>query len=53
MGILALIPLTGVPIPFLSYGGSFNLNIIIMIFLCQRVAYETKIERDQREIKNI
>lgn len=50
MGILALIPLTGVPVPFLSYGGSFNINIIIMSFVVQRVAVETKENNQKKEI---
>lgn len=39
-GILALIPLTGVPIPLLSYGGSATLNTLILIFLTLRVSVE-------------
>lgn len=42
LGVLAFIPLTGVPIPFLSYGGSFYINIIFVLFLTQRVQIETK-----------
>ncbi len=45
MGVLAIIPLTGVPVPFISYGGSFYINIIFCLFLTQRVhleTYETK-----------
>ena len=45
-GLLALIPLTGVPLPFLSYGGSFMLNLIILLALTQRVAIENKEERN-------
>ncbi len=41
LGILAFIPLTGVPVPFLSYGGSFYINIMFMLFLTQRVQIET------------
>jgi cell division protein FtsW len=41
LGVLALIPLTGVPLPLLSYGGSFTLNALILLFLCQRVAIES------------
>ena len=41
-GLLAIIPLTGVPLPFLSYGGSFMLNLMILISLTQRVNIETK-----------
>ncbi len=40
MGVLALIPLTGVPLPFLSYGGSFTINVIVMLFVVERVAIE-------------
>lgn len=41
-GLLALIPLTGVPLPFLSYGGSFAINLLVLLALTQRVAIETK-----------
>ncbi len=50
MGILALIPLTGVPVPFLSYGGSFTINVLIMCFVVQRVAIETTTNQTKREI---
>ncbi len=50
MGVLALIPLTGIPLPFLSYGGSFTINILIMTFVVQRVAIETKNNQVKREI---
>lgn len=53
LGVLALIPLTGVPLPFLSYGGSFTLNVITMLFVVQRVAIENKINKRNREMKNI
>lgn len=52
-GSLALIPLTGVPLPFLSYGGSYNMNIIIMCFVLQRIAIENKINEEKRQIKLI
>ena len=51
LGILALIPLTGVPLPFLSYGGSFTVNVIIMLFVVERVNIENKINKTKREIK--
>lgn len=51
LGVLALIPLTGVPLPLLSYGGSFTVNIIIMLFLVQRVKIENEINKTKREIK--
>lgn len=40
-GILGVIPLTGVPLPFLSYGGSFTISFIVALTLVQRVAIET------------
>lgn len=51
LGVLALIPLTGVPLPFLSYGGSFTLNAIIMFFVVERVNIENKTNKTKREIK--
>lgn len=53
LGILALIPLTGVPVPFLSYGGSFTLNLIVLIFLCERVAIESNEAKFKRELERI
>ncbi len=52
-GILGLIPLTGVPLPFLSYGGSFTTVTYIMIFLVQRVAVENNQSKLAKEISNL
>ena len=41
-GVMGLIPLTGVPLPFLSYGGSFLICLVISLTVVQRVAIETK-----------
>jgi cell division protein FtsW len=53
LGVLALIPLTGVPLPLLSYGGSFNINVIILLFVCQRVAIESKENKIKEEISKL
>ena len=39
-GVLGILPLTGVPLPFLSYGGSFAISLIIGLSLVQRVCIE-------------
>ena len=52
-GILALIPLTGVPVPFLSYGGSFTMNLIICMFIVERICVENKIAKRKIEISKI
>ena len=39
-GILGLIPLTGVPLPFLSYGGSFTMCLVVALTIVQRIAIE-------------
>lgn len=41
MGVMGIIPLTGVPLPFLSYGGSYAICLMIALGLVQRVAIET------------
>lgn len=43
MGIFGLIPMTGVPLPFMSYGGSFTLCLVSALTIVQRVAIENKI----------
>ena len=40
VGVLGLLPLTGVPLPFLSYGGSFALTLTISLAIVQRVSIE-------------
>ena len=41
-GLFGLIPLTGVPLPFLSYGGSFTLSLLVSLAIVQRISIETK-----------
>lgn len=53
LGILALIPLTGVPLPLLSYGGSFTMNVVLMLFVVQRVNIENKTIKTKREMAGI
>lgn len=42
-GAFGLMPLTGVPLPFYSYGGSFMINLLVCLAFVQRVAIENKI----------
>ena len=44
-GLFGLIPLTGVPLPFLSYGGSFTLSLIATLAVVQRIHIEMKNEK--------
>lgn len=44
-GLFGVIPLTGVPLPFLSYGGSFTLSLIASLGIIQRIHIETKNEK--------
>ena len=53
LGVLAIIPLTGVPLPFLSNGGSFAMNLIILLFITERVSIENKNQKLRREINNL
>jgi len=41
-GLFALMPLTGVPLPFLSYGGTFTISLLCAVAIVQRVCIETK-----------
>ena len=44
LGIMGWLPLTGIPLPFLSYGGTFTLCLIIALSMVQRVAIESKMK---------
>ena len=41
-GLFGIIPLTGVPLPFLSYGGSFTLSLFCSLAVIQRIHIENK-----------
>lgn len=41
LGITGLMPLTGVPLPFLSYGGSYAISMMVAMGLVQRVSVES------------
>ena len=42
MGIFGMMPMTGVPLPFMSYGGSFTLCLVTALTMVQRVCIENK-----------
>ncbi len=44
-GLFGLIPLTGVPLPFLSYGGTFTISLLCSLALVQRVHIEYKSQK--------
>ena len=44
LGITGCMPLTGVPLPFLSYGGSYTICLMTAIGLVERVSIETNKE---------
>lgn len=51
-GLFGMLPLTGVPLPFLSYGGSFTMSLIISLALVQRVHIEYKREKIKIDIRD-
>lgn len=53
MGLFGLMPMTGVPLPFMSYGGSYTLCLIVALTLVQRVNIETKLREELMEEKKI
>ena len=48
-GLFGIMPLTGVPLPFLSYGGSFTISLICSLAVVQRVAIENKIYNNKKK----
>jgi len=46
-GLFGIIPLTGVPLPFLSYGGSYAISLMCSLAVVQRVHIETKLSQEK------
>jgi len=46
MGLFGMMPMTGVPLPFMSYGGSFTICLIASLTLVQRVSVENGFRKD-------
>ena len=44
-GLFGIIPLTGVPLPFLSYGGSFTISLVCALAVVQRIHIENRNEK--------
>lgn len=42
MGIFGMMPMTGVPLPFMSYGGSFTLCLVTALTIVQKISIENK-----------
>ena len=51
VGILGLLPLNGVPLPFLSYGGSFALNLIICMSIICRISIENNMYKKKKQLE--
>ena len=49
LGIMGVMPLTGVPLPFMSYGGSFTICLIAALTIVQRVSIENGIIKEKSE----
>lgn len=50
-GVMGLMPLTGVPLPFLSYGGSYVLSLMIALGIAQRIAVESNDKLGKKMVK--
>lgn len=47
-GLFGIMPLTGVPLPFLSYGGSFTISLICALAVVQRIAVENNLNKKKK-----
>lgn len=52
-GIFGLMPMTGVPLPFMSYGGSFAMCLVLSLCFVQRINVENRLflEKNQKNEK--
>jgi cell division protein FtsW len=52
VGVMGIGPLTGVPLPFLSYGGSYVFNLMAALAIAQRVYIESnRTKKKKRRVK--
>jgi cell division protein FtsW len=51
IGVMGIGPLTGVPLPFLSYGGSYTISLMFSLGLVQRIAVENNKESFKKKKK--
>ena len=49
LGIMGMMPMTGVPLPFMSYGGSFTICLIAALTIVQRVSVENGMSKEKKE----
>lgn len=47
-GIFGIIPMTGVPLPFMSYGGSFAMCLVVALTLVQRINIENRMYNEKK-----
>lgn len=46
-GIFGVLPMTGVPLPFMSYGGSYLMCLLISLVFVQRINIENKLHNEK------
>ncbi len=49
MGIMGMMPMTGVPLPFMSYGGSFTICLIAALTIVQRISFENGVMKEGKK----
>ena len=45
-GVLGILPMTGVPLPFMSYGGSICWSLLVALTMVFRISYENKMQKN-------
>ena len=48
-GIFGLMPMTGVPLPFMSYGGSFAMCLVLSLCFVQRINVENRLFLEKKQ----
>ena len=44
-----MMPMTGVPLPFMSYGGSFTICLIAALTIVQRISFENGVMKEGKK----